>query len=313
MEIPCAKCGKILNRKPSWIAKNKRNFCSKECATWGQTDNPLIIGKKCDFCKKVITNKKPNELAKHKYSFCSRFCYEKFKIVKKQYFPCEVCGKQIYLVPKHASRVKHHFCSKKCNGIFVRKFRVCLNCKKPHRHKSNWKFCSRKCYGDYTHETNYRKNIFEQPCPYCGKTLKVWKCFVGKLKFCGRKCADRYHSKRMTGNGNSNFIHGNSSYPYPLIWNKVFREMIRKRDGEICQLCGVPQSFLLRKLHVHHIDWNKDHTYSLNLISLCHPCHRKCHRKKERSEKLLLKLLSEKALVLSQSLTSESKITTITS
>ena len=55
--------------------------------------------------------------------------------------------------------------------------------------------------------------------------------------------------------------------------NKKLREEIRKRDEYRCQQCFRHQDELGRKLDVHHIDFNKNHNDSVNLISLCVLCH----------------------------------------
>jgi hypothetical protein len=68
---------------------------------------------------------------------------------------------------------------------------------------------------------------------------------------------------------------GISFEPYPLGWNKTFKEQIRYRDGYKCQLCGCPEVECKVKLSIHHIDYNKNNLNMDNLISLCHNCHSK--------------------------------------
>ena len=60
---------------------------------------------------------------------------------------------------------------------------------------------------------------------------------------------------------------------YPLKFNKYIKESIRKRDDFICQYCGVKQRKLNEKLHIHHIDYDKENLFTTNLISLCRSCH----------------------------------------
>ncbi len=66
---------------------------------------------------------------------------------------------------------------------------------------------------------------------------------------------------------------GISFEPYPLGWNKTFKEQIRYRDKYRCQICGVPEIENGRKLDVHHKDYNKENINENNLISLCKSCH----------------------------------------
>ena len=63
--------------------------------------------------------------------------------------------------------------------------------------------------------------------------------------------------------------------PYPMDWTDDLKEVIRKRDNYICQLCGVHQDELDRKLDIHHIDYDKNNLNPENLVSLCRKCHNK--------------------------------------
>ena len=87
----------------------------------------------------------------------------------------------------------------------------------------------------------------------------------------------KYWKKLKYGFGekNGNWKGGLSFIPYPLGWNKTFREQIRYRDGYKCQICGVPEIECKTKLHVHHIDYDKNNLKIENLISLCISCHLK--------------------------------------
>lgn len=80
---------------------------------------------------------------------------------------------------------------------------------------------------------------------------------------------------------NPNWQGGISFEPYPLGWNKTFKEQIRFRDGYKCQMCGVSESECRGKLHVHHIDYVKVNLNVNNLISLCGSCHSKTHWKRD--------------------------------
>lgn len=77
---------------------------------------------------------------------------------------------------------------------------------------------------------------------------------------------------------------GLSFEPYPLGWTKIFKEQIRKRDNFTCQKCNKKQSELkgfFKKLHVHHIDYNKQNCKENNLITLCSNCHRKTNTNRD--------------------------------
>ena len=89
-----------------------------------------------------------------------------------------------------------------------------------------------------------------------------------------RKMSEAHKGKHIREK-NCNWKGGISFEPYPLDWTDDLRESIRKRDNFICQLCGIHQDELNRKLHIHHIDYLKDNLDPQNLISLCNNCHQK--------------------------------------
>ena len=69
--------------------------------------------------------------------------------------------------------------------------------------------------------------------------------------------------------------------PYPLGWDKTFKEQIRNRDGYRCVVCGMPETENCRRLCVHHVDYNKNNLELGNLVSLCHKCHGKTSYNRE--------------------------------
>jgi hypothetical protein len=80
-------------------------------------------------------------------------------------------------------------------------------------------------------------------------------------------------SEQKKGDKNPNWQGGKSFEDYPREFNKKLKEMIRERDGYICQVCFKPQDELKKKLFIHHIDYDKKNCSEDNLISLCNPCH----------------------------------------
>jgi len=82
-------------------------------------------------------------------------------------------------------------------------------------------------------------------------------------------------NKLNVGENNPSWKGGIAYFPYPDEWKDDLKESIRKRDNYTCQECGTHQDELNRKLHIHHIDYNKDNLSENNLISLCNSCHNK--------------------------------------
>jgi hypothetical protein len=78
-------------------------------------------------------------------------------------------------------------------------------------------------------------------------------------------------SERMRGDNHPNWRGGKT--PWGPEFTQRFKKEIRQRDNYVCQECGYSQEELGYKLHVHHIDYDKQNNHPSNLISLCRSCH----------------------------------------
>lgn len=89
----------------------------------------------------------------------------------------------------------------------------------------------------------------------------------------GKYRCDPCYKASLGGSGNPAWKGGLSFGPYPTQWTAKLRDMIRARDCHACRLCGAVAGG--RRLHVHHIDYDKANLNPSNLITLCHQCHPK--------------------------------------
>ena len=87
------------------------------------------------------------------------------------------------------------------------------------------------------------------------------------------KTAFKKNDIRLIGKNNPSWKGGKSFEPYGVEFNEKLKKKIRKRDKFRCQECFRHQNELKRKLHVHHIDFDKKNSNENNLISLCTSCH----------------------------------------
>ncbi len=87
---------------------------------------------------------------------------------------------------------------------------------------------------------------------------------------------------------------GSSFEPYDKMWTKEFRRLIRKRDNQICMLCGIHREKLKQALHIHHIDYDKKSSIEENCISLCNSCHMKTSFNRKHWTKFFQDLLYER-------------------
>ena len=127
---------------------------------------------------------------------------------------------------------------------------------------------------------NYKdgRSLKKYCCITCRKEISQFSGIYGN-KRCSSCCRSGKLSPIFGKKGilAPSYIHGKAYEPYPLGWNKTFKEQIRYRDGYKCQNpeCGIPEIECYRKLDIHHINYDKKNINSENLISLCHKCHTK--------------------------------------
>ena len=155
---------------------------------------------------------------------------------------CEICGSPVWRKQPHMKRVKHHFCSQSCEGVYSQRT------------------------GRRRGSMNGHYNTVTVPCAGCGVPISKAKSLIFRRQnrvYCPQ-CLPKV-------TGHEGFYVG-----YPKAFSPALRREIRKRDSHTCQLCGAvsPPS---RTLHVHHIDYVKTNCDPMNLISLCHKCHGDTH------------------------------------
>lgn len=109
-------------------------------------------------------------------------------------------------------------------------------------------------------------------CPECGKL---------KPNYDAKTCRTCF-GKRERGENHPNWRGGASLIRYPREFSKSFKDRIRARYGFKCQECSCPQEECTRKLHIHHIDFDKHNLSINNLIPLCPSCHSKTVGNKDK-------------------------------
>jgi len=98
---------------------------------------------------------------------------------------------------------------------------------------------------------------------------------IGKTheEIMGKENAEKWHEK-MSGENSPMWKGGYSIKDYKKFTN-LFRNAVRKRDNNVCMMCGKHREKMKTALSVHHIDYNKGNTTPQNCISLCFECHPK--------------------------------------
>lgn len=206
----------------------------------------------------------PTKMNKGRVSKMCRPCYHKARASIVE-FNCSVCDDTVYEdLGTFGKRLTSgaFTCGRACMGVGYAEAatRKLCRCGKPLLKAR--KFCSHPCRMKYGKTRKYLPDI---TCPMCGA---VFSPHSSRRRYCTRKCADRAHSIRMRGKGNSHFKTG-SSYTY-VFRNR--RQPIMQLDGG-CVVCGMPDDLL-----VHHVDHNPQNNDWDNLVTLCKTHHAVHHK-----------------------------------
>jgi hypothetical protein len=104
-------------------------------------------------------------------------------------------------------------------------------------------------------------------------------------------------SDSTKGERHYNWQGGLSYGPYCPKFNKEFKERVRAFWGYECGLCGKSQKMNGKKLHVHHVNYQKDaccnDEVARQFIPLCSSCHSKTGHDRENWERTLSKIIEK--------------------
>lgn len=103
---------------------------------------------------------------------------------------------------------------------------------------------------------------------------RIWEEYFGKERADELKQNLRGYVLGKTGSKAPNWQGGISFLPYSFEFNTRFRQFIRERDNDTCQLCGRTKEQEGRTLCVHHIGYDKENDCSdeFDFITLCRVC-----------------------------------------
>lgn len=303
VKINCHFCNKIIYKKLFQTKLRQHFFCSIKCySNFRFLQSTKKIS--CDFCDKSVL-KSVYRLKKNKHNFCSYDCFVKFKKRNQDQFTHRTYEvdwnyiAELYLgnslsIPDLAKEFK---LPSAITFYHLKKLGITRNQKETVslldvrlKFSRSAKIRAKKypspligCLGFFKDKKRPEHSKFmsgidrggkeSKRCPICGKTFTAFKSL--NRRTCGIECKKIRQSFLMTGKKhikNGNIL----DVGYPNEFYRI-KDFIRERDGSKCQneSCGISQKECVRKLSVHHIDYNKKNTDSINLISLCRKCHQK--------------------------------------
>jgi len=123
------------------------------------------------------------------------------------------------------------------------------------------------------------------------RALKISKSLKGKPKSEKHRISLSISKQEIKKEDWKGFI---GLEPYDEKFNRNFEKEIRKRDNQICMLCGIHREKLKKALFIHHIDYDKKNTTKENCLSLCGSCHPKTNGNRKHWTIFFQSLLSEK-------------------
>lgn len=215
---------------------------------------------------------------------------------------CKTCGKSFERFLSHVNnpRLKSGpFCSRSCASLSLRQGAkngnykggpvslMCVACGvqfnvRPGAATSS-KYCSAECRGKM--QKGHVRQLPDHTCAACGALFRPSR---RTARYCSDVCRQAGHGGVIKLSRSGLYVRASSAEPYPAGWSKRVTTFIRDRDGNVCRLCGVSENGNGRKLHVHHIDFDRSNLSQENLITLCYRCHGKCHGgSKNRAERRL--------------------------
>lgn len=226
------------------------------CILCGVDKGPVGRGPSCRACY--------NQARAVKILLRCLWCEVEFKKPRYEYSKAIRRGNFSFYCGKPHSQAHHA----------IKNARRCERCDEPMPGKRGNRFCGRACI-------TASRNHPEKVCTMCGLFFRPRS---SRTVYCGRPCADRAHSLRMIGEGNSHYKDG-TSYSK---WFKEARPLIFERDKDACVVCSAPFKPITymrngtpaqkSNLIVHHLDEDPANNRVENLLLLCASCHLVHHK-----------------------------------
>lgn len=252
----CLRCKKQFE-----AGRKDKKYCSTSCRT------RHIHGKAiCKNCEQEFEKTGPDVV------FCSKKCANNYNWEKRQ-------PEAEYLSIRSCKKAQARFVTVKC-GVCGKSTEKRVGDYNRNMKQFGQVFCGMQCAMIGTGRT------VVLTCSECGKSFTRKKSDYetynanGKYVFCSKECQVKNLDYVLRGESHYCYVNGKFSVLRGKGWRRT-RELIRIRDNRTCQICGVTEEGLGKKLDVHHIipyrefDNFEEANKPDNLISLCPSCHHK--------------------------------------
>jgi len=231
---------------------------------------------------------------------------EKRKLWKERQSKAQKGKKRSPFTQKHRDNISKAQTKKKIH-------KICPICKKDFevkpslkdqeccRNKCRFKMKSKRMLGKkqkpltQEHKDNISRSRKEKGIHHSQKTRdKMSKNRLGKknpmfgkkrpdlAEFCRQQVGEKNPNFGKRGKETSGWQGGISFEPYTVEFNKELKKLIRQRDSYKCQKCGCSEIENIRKLSIHHIDYQKENCLPENLTTLCLRCNGEVNKNREK-------------------------------
>ena len=149
---------------------------------------------------------------------------------------------------------------------FQRGHKPCPSCDKPMNRQS---IMCRPCF--WSSEQG-RAILAQQEATRQAKSDEEKQSINAKISASWTEERKQEWSEKVSGENNPQWKGGASLEDYAPGFNSKLKRQIRERDEFRCQLCGIHENQMDRKLDIHHIDYDKSNHRPDNLASTCRGC-----------------------------------------
>ena len=195
---------------------------------------------------------------------------------------CEIC--------KNLLTRQKRFCSKYCYYISIRcgKSYIPRNTMLGKRHTSKTKeLISKNCRG-FSGKNHNKQTILKMKKSAIASHVQNKSRIIRLIQW------NKSHTFSM--DKNPNWKGGLTFQKYGYAFNVSLKNKIRKRDKYKCQICGTSELDCIRKLSIHHIDYDKKNNDLINLLATCNTCNARVNFNRNYWKIMLQKKMIEREI-----------------